>query len=118
MIAEDISYQTQYLAITFPSPLALTLHIHFYLHSKEPSENAFLIAIALKSANFRAPKIAPKSALETTHFMLFLKNLTKNLEKNLVIMFDEIDQFHKYFFALHATSGDCSLGKFLWLLKQ
>ena len=67
----------------FPSPLASTLHIHFYLHLKESSENALWIAIALKSATFSAPE----TALETTYFMLFLKNLTKNLEKKLMIVF-------------------------------
>ena len=40
MVPEDRSYQTQYFAKIFPSPLASTLHIHFYLHLKESSENA------------------------------------------------------------------------------
>ena len=87
MVPEDRSYQTQYFAKIFPSPLASTLHIHFYLHLKESSENALWIAIALKSATFSAPESAPETALETTYFMLFLKNLTKNLEKKLVIKF-------------------------------
>ena len=37
---EDRSYQTQYFAKNFPSPLALTLRINFYLNLKEWSENA------------------------------------------------------------------------------
>ena len=37
MISEVRSYQTQYFAKIFSSPLALTLHIHFYLHLKESS---------------------------------------------------------------------------------
>ena len=40
MVPVDRSYQTQYFAKIFPSPLASTLHIHFYLHFKESSENA------------------------------------------------------------------------------
>ena len=32
MVPEDSSYQTQYFAKLFPSPLALTLQIHFYLY--------------------------------------------------------------------------------------
>ena len=87
MVPEDRSYQTQYFAKIFLSLLASTLHIHFYLHLKESSENALWIAIALKSATFSAPESAPETALETTYFMLFLKNLTKNLEKKLMIVF-------------------------------
>ena len=87
MVPEDRSYQKQYFAKIFPSLLASTLHIHFYFHLKESSENALWIAIALKSATFSAPE----TALETTYFMLFLKNLTKNLEKKLMIVFFLID---------------------------
>ena len=87
MVLVDRSYQTQYFAKIFPSPLVSTLHIHFYLHFKESSENALLITIALKSATFSASESAPKTALETTYFILFLKNLTKNLEKKLMIVF-------------------------------
>ena len=32
---EDRLYQTQYFAEIFPSPLALTLQIHFYFHLQE-----------------------------------------------------------------------------------
>ena len=39
MVPVDGYYQTHYFAKTFPSPLASTLHIHFYLHLKESSEN-------------------------------------------------------------------------------
>ena len=35
MVPEDRSYQTQYFAKIFPSPLVLTLQIHFYLHFQE-----------------------------------------------------------------------------------
>ena len=87
MVLVDRSYQTQYFAKIFPSPLVSTLHIHFYLHFKESSENALLITIVLKSATFSASESAPKTALETTYFILFLKNLTKNLEKKLMIVF-------------------------------
>ena len=87
MVPEDRSYQTQYFAKIFPSLLALTLDIHFYFHLKESSENALSIAITLKSATLSAPESAPKTTLETAHFMLFLKNLTKNLEKKLMIVF-------------------------------
>ena len=86
IVLEDISYQTQFFAKIFPRPLALTLHIHFYLHLKESSENVLWIAIALKTATFSAPESAPETAFET-YFMLFLKNLTKPSEKKLVIMF-------------------------------
>ena len=82
-IPKDRSYQTQYFVKIFPSPLASMLHVDFYLHLKESSENAAWIAIALKSATFSGPE----TALETTYFMLFLKNLTKNLEKKLMIVF-------------------------------
>ena len=84
---EDRSYQTQYVSEIFPSPLASTLHIHVYLHLKESSGNVLWIAIALKSATFKALKSAPETALETTCFMLFLKNLTKNFEKKLMMLF-------------------------------
>ena len=67
--------------------MASTLHIHFYLHLKESSENALWVAIALKGAAFSAPEIAPETALETTYFTLFLKNLIKNSEKKVVIVF-------------------------------
>ena len=41
MILEDRYYQTQFLPKRFPSPLALTMHIHIYLHLKESSEKCF-----------------------------------------------------------------------------
>ena len=87
MVPEDRSYQKQYFAKALPSLLASTLHIQFYFHLKESSENALLIAIALKRATFSAPERAPETALETTYFKIFLKNLTKNLEKKLMIVF-------------------------------
>ena len=37
MVPEDRSYQTQSFAKIFPSPLALMLQIHFYLHFQESS---------------------------------------------------------------------------------
>ena len=81
MVPLDRSYQTQYLAKIFPNPLASTLHIDFHLHLKESSENALWITIAFKSETFNALE----TALKTTYFMLFLKNLTKNLEKKLMM---------------------------------
>ena len=83
MVPEERSYQKQYFAKIFPSLLVSTLQIHFYFHLKESSENALWIAIALK----RAPESAHETALETTYFMLFLKNLNKHLEKKLMIVF-------------------------------
>ena len=68
MVQEDRSYQTQYFAKIFPSSLTSTLHIHFYFHLKESSS-------------------APKSTLQTRFFMLFFKNLTKNVGKKLMIVF-------------------------------
>ena len=58
--------------------------------------------IALKSATFSAPE----TALETTYFMLFLENLTKNWKKKLMIMFILIEyiSFAHIFFFLLATS--------------
>ena len=53
------------------------LHIHFYLHLNESSKIALWIDIALKSATFSAPE----TTLETKYFMIFLKSVTKNLEK-------------------------------------
>ena len=35
MVPEDRSYQTQYFAKIFHSPLALMMQIHFYLHFQE-----------------------------------------------------------------------------------
>ena len=90
MVPEDRSYQTQYFAKIFPSLLASTFHINFYVYLKS-SENALWIAIALKSATFNTSEIAPESALEATYFMLFLKNLTKHLEKKLMIVFALIE---------------------------
>ena len=105
IVLEDISYQTQFFAKIFPRPLALMLHIHFYLHLKESSENVLWIAIALKTATFSAPESAPETAFET-YFMLFLENLTKTFGEKAgdYVYFDGIDQFYKYFFFLHATS--------------
>ena len=95
MVLEDRSYQTQYFANIFPSPLTSTLHIHFYLHIKESSENALWIAIALKSTTFSAPERAPETSLETMYFMLLLKNLRKSCKKaDCSICFDRIDQFY------------------------
>ena len=82
MVPEERSYQTQCFAKTFPSLLASTLHIHFYFHFKESSENVLWIATGLKRAIFSAPESAPETPLETTSFMLFLKNLTKIWRKS------------------------------------
>ena len=83
IVPEERSYRKQYLAKIFPSLLASTLHIHFYFHLKETFENALWTAIVFKSATFSAPE----TALKTTYFMLFFKNLTKNLEKKLMVVF-------------------------------
>ena len=91
MVPEDRSYQTQYFAKIFPSLLASTFHINFYVHLKKSSENVLWIAIALKSATFSTPEIAPESALEATYFMLLFKNVTKHLEKKLMIVFALIE---------------------------
>ena len=105
MVREDRSYQTQYFANIFPSPLTSTLHIHFYLHIKESSENALWIAIALKSTTFSAPERAPETSLETMYFMLLLKNLRKSCKKaDCSICFDRIDQFYTFFFLLAISS--------------
>ena len=106
MVPEEKSYQKQYFVKIFLSLLASKMHIHFYFHLKESSENAHWIAIALKSATFRAPESAPETALETTYFMLLLKNLTKNLETKLMIVFVLIEyiSFTHLFFFLLATS--------------
>ena len=87
MVPQVRFYNTQYFTKIFPNPLALTLHIHFYLHLQGLCENTPWIVIALKCATFSAPESAPETTLESTHFMSFLKNLTKYLEKKLVIMF-------------------------------
>ena len=99
MVPEDRCNQKQHFAKIFPSLLASTLHIHFYFHLKNSSENALWIAIALKSATFGAPESASETALETTYFMLFLKKLTKNLEKKVMncVCFDRLDQFYTHF---------------------
>ena len=94
MVPEDRSYQTQYFINIFPSPLALTLHICFYLYFQESSWNALRIVIAVKSATFSATESAPETSLETTYFMLFLKNFTKNLKKKLVIKFVLMEQIN------------------------
>ena len=87
MVSEDRSYQTQYFAKISPSPLALTLQMNFYLHFQESAENALWIVRALKSATLSAPEGTPKTTLKIKYLMLFLKNLTKNVEKKLVIIF-------------------------------
>ena len=73
---EDRLYQTQYFAEIFPSPLALTLQIHFYLHLQESAYNAFWIVITVKVQPLVHPKVHLKllSILETTYVMLFLKS--------------------------------------------
>ena len=38
-------------------------------------------------ATFGVPESTPENTLETTYFMLFLKNLTENFKKKLVIKF-------------------------------
>ena len=62
-------------------------HIHFYLNFKESFEKSLWWVIALNSDTFSAPENEPEVAFETTRFVLFLKNLTKYLKKNLVIVF-------------------------------
>ena len=86
-VPEERSYQKQHFAKLFLSLLVSTLHIHFYFHLKESSENALWIDIALKNATFSAPETAIETAPEFTCFMLFLKNLTKNLKKKLMVVF-------------------------------
>ena len=121
MVSEDRPYQTQYFAKIFLSPLASTLHIYFYLHLKESSENALWIAIGLKSAIFSPPESALETALEITCFLLFVKNLTKNLEKKAMIVFVLIEQIsftHIFFPCLLRL---LLLGKFpshAWLKKK
>ena len=82
MVPEEKSYQKQYFAKIFLSLLASTLHIHFYFHLKESSENVLWIVIALKSATFSAPESAPETTLKTMYFILFHKNLTKIWRKS------------------------------------
>ena len=85
MVLENQYYQRQYFAKIFPSPLAFTLQIHFYSSFSGIILDCTLKVTALQSKTFSAPENAPN--LETTYFMLFLKNVTKNLEKKLVIKF-------------------------------
>ena len=121
IVLEDRSYQTQYFAKIFPSPLASTLHIHFYLHLKESSENALWIAIGVKSETFSAPESAPKTVLKTTYFILFLKNVTKNLEKKLMIVFVLIELISLTHIFFPACYFFCYWGKFpshAWLEKN
>ena len=87
IVLEYQYYQRQYFAEIVPSPLALTLQIHFYPSLSGIILDCALKVIALKSATFSAPEIAPETNLKTTYFMLFLRNLTKNLEEKLVIKF-------------------------------
>ena len=96
MVPDDRSYQKQYLAKIFPSLVTSTLHIYFYFHLKEPSENALWIAIAFKSATFSTPESAAETALET---MLFIQNLTKKFGEKAYdrVCFDRIDQFCTHF---------------------
>ena len=63
------------------------MQIHFYPSLSGINLDCTLNVIALKSATFSAYESAPETNLETTYFMLFLKNLTKILEKKLVIKF-------------------------------
>ena len=103
MVLEVQYYQRQYFAKVFPSPLAFTLHIHFYSSLSGIILDCTLKVIALKSATFSAPESASENYLQTTYFMLFLKNLTKNLEKKLVIKFvfiEQIDIINIYFFCI------------------
>ena len=96
---KDRAYHTKYLANIFPSTLSSTLHIHFYLHLKELSENVLWIVIALKSATFSAPKGAPKIALETTYLCYFIKTWLKSgIKCGNYVCFDETDQFYTYIF--------------------
>ena len=87
IVLEYQYYQRQYFAEIVPSPLALTLQIHFYPSLSGIILDCALKVIALKSATFSAPESAPETNLKTTYFMLFLRNLTKNLEEKLVIKF-------------------------------
>ena len=108
MVPVDKSYQTQYFPKIFPSPLASTLHIHFYFHLKESSENALWIVIALKSATFNAPKSALETAFEIRIYAIlcyFSKNWLKIWRKSWwCVCFERIDQFYTYFVFLRATS--------------
>ena len=59
----------------------------FFFALKESSISVLWIAIALKNATYCAPKNAHEIVLKTAYFMVFLKNLTKNLEKKQMIVF-------------------------------
>ena len=124
MVPVDKSYQTQYFPKIFPSPLASTLHIQFYFHLKESSENALWIVIALKSATFNAPKSALETAFEIRilcYFMLFLKKLTKNLEKKLMMCLFWENRSVLHIFCFSACYFFCYWGQFpsyAWLEKN
>ena len=112
MVPECRSYQTQYFAKIFPSPLASSKHIHFYLHLNESSENALWIDITLKSATFSATESAPKLLSKLSILCYFSKTWPKIGEKaDDRVCFNKIDQFDTYFFFLLATS-------FAWLKKN
>ena len=88
MVPEDRSYETQYFAKIFPSSFITFIAANsFYIHFQESAQNALLIVIAVKRAAFSAPESASETTLETMYFILFLKKVTKNLEKKLVIKF-------------------------------
>ena len=68
---EDRLYQTQYFAEIFPSPLALTLQIHFYLHLQELAYNAFWIVITVKSTAFSARESAPETTFHSRNYVCY-----------------------------------------------
>ena len=94
MVPEDGSYQTLYFTEVFLSPLASTLHIHFYLHLKESSENGIWIIIAHKSVTFSAP--------ETMYILCYFSKTWPKLweEADVYVCFDGIDQFYSLLFSL------------------
>ena len=68
MVLDDQYYQRKYCAKIFPSPLVLTLQIHFYPSFSVTILDCALKVIALKSATFSAPESAAETNLETTYF--------------------------------------------------
>ena len=124
IIPGEGSYQAKYFSEIFPSTLALMLQIHFYLCFLGSSLECALNSHSCQKCKFSAPENAPETTLETTFFALFLQNVTKHLEKKLVIKFVLMEYINftnisffciLYILLLGKTPQPCMAGKKLCL---
>ena len=102
MVPEGRSHQTQSFAKIFPSALALMLQIHFYLHFQKSTQNCALNSHNFQKCNLLCTRKCTRKYVFYTISQKFDYKFGGKAGDQFC--FDEIDQFYKYFFFLHAAS--------------